>query len=87
MRFATPGASLRHLRNLHDMDDKPLLKLLEAGLGSDASARHLNLAPEHVMLRVREYVSHGILVCRGDAEQVDWRAYGAWKRSQPTQPA
>ena len=70
------------------MDDKILLKLFEAGLGVDAVSRHLNLAHSAVSLRVAEYVRNGILLCKGEKEQVDWRAFGEWSRGQRTpQPA
>ncbi len=64
------------------MNDKALLKLLEAGVEAEVAAKQLNVASELVVARVRVYVEEDILKCVGDREVIDWKAYGRWKRRQ-----
>ena len=67
------------------MDDKALLKLLEAGVETDAAAQHLGIPVKHVTNRIREYVAGGVLRCNGEKEAVNWKAYGKW--AQQKQPS
>ncbi len=60
------------------IDDRMLLKLLELGQGSSVAAKQLDLPPEAVDRRVKEYVAFGILRCNGDGEEIDWKLFGRW---------
>ncbi len=64
------------------MDDKALLKLLAAGIGENIAASRLNLSPQQVKARVKEYLNAGILNCNGERETIDWKAYGNWKKQR-----
>ncbi len=64
------------------MNDKALLKLLAAGISEEAAAKQLDLPPNVVASRIKEYVESGILRCAGDRETIDWKAYGKWVRNQ-----
>ena len=64
------------------MDDKALLKLLEAGIGENIAASRLNISPQQVKARIEEYLNAGILNCNGERETIDWKAYGNWKKQR-----
>lgn len=64
------------------MDDKALLKLLEAGVETEAAASQLEAQPHEVTDRVKEFMEEGILRCNGDYERVDWEAYGKWAKGR-----
>ena len=64
------------------IDDRKLLELLEAGFGSNAAAKQLDLSPIAVMDRVKEYLDWGILRCAGNNGMIDWKAYGRWIQSR-----
>lgn len=61
-----------------EIDDRLLLKLLELGQGSSVAAKELDIPPEAVDRRVKEYVAFGILRCNGDGEMIDWKLFGRW---------
>lgn len=69
------------------MDDKALLKLLAAGIGENIAASRLNLSPQQVKARVKEYLNAGILNCNGERETIDWKAYGNWKKQRNVKAA
>lgn len=62
------------------MDDKALLKLLAAGIGENIAASRLNISPQQVKARIKEYLNAGILNCNGERETINWKAYGNWKK-------
>ncbi len=62
------------------MDDKALLKLLAAGIGEDIAASQLNIPPQQVKERIKEYLNAGILNCNGERETINWKAFGNWKK-------
>ena len=62
------------------MDDKALLKLLVAGVGEDAAAAQLNISPQKINERIREYLDACILKCNGEREAINWKAFGEWKK-------
>jgi len=64
------------------VNDKELLKLLEAGVGVDAAAKQLSLSANAVVERVKEYLEWGILRCAGERQIIDWKAYGKWARNR-----
>ena len=64
------------------MNDKALLKLLEAGIAEEAAAKQLDLPSNVVAARIKVYVESGILRCTEDRETIDWKAYGKWVRDQ-----
>ena len=69
------------------MDDKALLKLLAAGIGENIAASRLNLSPQQVKARIKEYLNAGILNCNGERETIDWKAYGNWKKQRNVKAA
>ena len=66
------------------MDDTALLKLLAAGIGEDVAATQLNISPQQVKGRIREYLHAGILNCNGERETINWKAFGKWKKLAQT---
>ena len=72
-----------HLRN-PPMDDAALLKLLEAGIGEEVAAIQLNISPQQVKGRIKEYLQAGILNCNGERETINWKAFGKWKKLAQT---
>ena len=66
------------------MDDKALLKLLVTGIGEAAAAAQLNVSHKEVSRRLRAYLAAGILKCNGEREEIDWKAFGLWKKQQDT---
>lgn len=62
------------------MDDTALLKLLAAGIDEDVAAAQLNISPQQVKGRIREYLQAGILNCNGERETINWKAFGKWKK-------
>ena len=68
-------------RDTSVVDDCELLKLLEMGLGEAVAAKQLEASANVVNEIVKEFLARGILLCAGDQEVVDWKAYGEWKRN------
>lgn len=66
------------------MDDAALLKLLEAGIGEEVAAIQLNISPQQVKGRIKEYLQAGILNCNGERETINWKAFGKWKKLAQT---
>jgi len=64
------------------VDDKALLKLLATGIGEEAAAAQLNVSPKKVSQCLRAYLQAGILKCNGEREEIDWKAFGHWKKQQ-----
>ena len=62
------------------MDDKELLKLLEAGHGQSESARILEYPTGTVTGRVTKLRARGILKPGDTGEVVDWEALETWER-------
>jgi len=66
------------------LDDKALLKLLVTGIGEEAVAAQLNVSHREVSRCLRTYLAAGILKCKGGREEIDWKAFGLWKKQQAT---
>jgi hypothetical protein len=69
------------------VDDKSLLKLLVTGIGEDASAAQLNISSRKVGQYLCIYLAAGILKCNGERDEIDWKAFGQWKKQQATAQA
>lgn len=67
------------------MDDKALLKLLVTGIGENAVAAQLNISPQKVSQCLRIYLDAGIIKCNGEREEIDWKAFGQWKKQKASQ--
>jgi hypothetical protein len=64
------------------LDDKALLKLLATGIGECAAAAQMNISYKKVNICLREYLAAGILKCNGERLEIDWRAFGQWKKQR-----
>ena len=67
------------------MDDKALLKLLEADIAEEDAAKQLRLPGKEVRQRLKIYLEKGILRCNSEKAAVDWKAYGRWKKESPAE--